>query len=286
MEKLLLPATFKIEETGQPNEARIVVEPCYHGYGTTLGNALRRVLLSSLPGAAVTAVKIKGAPHEFTTIENVKEDGVEIILNLKKLRLRVFSPEPVRLLLEAKGEGEVTAAQIQVTSDVEIVNPDLCLATLTHKNAKLEMEIFVSQGRGYVPVEEKDQKKWELGTIAVDSIFTPVLNVGYKVEFVRVGEITDFEKLVLTIETDGTIQPANALLQATEILLDHFNLILEGFGGKVEMKREIETAEEETAEVLTAGEAAKEEMVVEEMKEKKEPAKRGRKKGSTVKKKK
>ncbi len=274
MEKLLLPAIFKIEETGRPNEAMIVIEPCCQGYGTTLGNGLRRVLLSSLPGAAVTAVKIKGAPHEFTTIENVKEDVVELILNLKKLRLRVFSPEPVRLILEAKGEGEVTAAQIQVTSDVEIVNPDLRLATLTHKNAKLEMEIFVAQGRGYVPVEEKDRKKWELGTIAIDSIFTPVLNVGYKLEFVRVGEITNFEKLILTIETDGTITPVNALLQATEILLNHFNLILEGFGGgKI-------TAEEEEK-------AKKEEEAVEEAREeKKEPARRGRKKGSTNKKKK
>ena len=273
MEKLFLPAAFKIEETGQPNEAMIVIEPCCQGYGTTMGNALRRVLLSSLPGAAVTAVKIKGAPHEFTTIEHVQEDAVEIILNLKKLRLRVFSPEPVRLILEAKGEGEVTAAQIQVTSDVEIVNPDLRLATLTHKNAKLEMEIFVAQGRGYVPVEEKDRKKWDLGTIAIDSIFTPVLNVGYKVEFVRVGEITNFEKLILTLETDGTITPVNALLQAAEILLNHFNLILEGFGGKE----------------IAAEEEAKEDVVVEEMKEekkeKKEPARRGRKKGSTNKKK-
>lgn len=292
MEKLFLPSSFKIEETGKPNEARIIIEPCYHGYGTTLGNALRRVLLSSLSGAAVTAVKIRGAAHEFTTIEHIKEDIVEIILNLKQLRLRVFSAEPVKLFLNAAGEGEVTAAQIQITSDVEIVNSDLRLATLTHKDAKLEMEIMVSQGRGYVPLEEQDRKKLELGMIAVDSIFSPVLNVGDKVEFVRVGGITNFEKLILTIETDGTIMPVNALIQATEILLDHFNLILEGFGGgKAEVKEEVEAlkegenrAAEAVEQVMVEEKAAKGELAEEE--EKKKPAKRGRKKGSTTKKKK
>lgn len=292
MEKLFLPSSFQVEETGKPNEARIIIEPCYHGYGTTLGNSLRRVLLSSLAGAAVTAVKIKGVTHEFTTLENVQEDVVEIILNLKQLRLRIFSSEPVKLLLEAKGEGEVTAAQIQVTSDVEIINPDLHLAALTSKDAKLEMEIMVAQGRGYVPVEEKDRKKLELGMIAVDSIFTPVLNVGDKVEFVRVGGITNFEKLILTIETDGTITPVNALIQATEILLDHFNLILEGFGGKAEVKKEIEALTEgetmavETVDNVLAEEKAEKGEFKEEKEEgKKKPAKRGRKKGSTIKKK-
>lgn len=281
-----MPSSFKVEETGRPNEAKIIFEPCYHGYGITLGNALRRVLLSSLPGAAVTAVKIKGAPHEFTTLERVREDVVEILLNLKQLRLRVFSVEPVRLSLEAKGEGEVIAAQIQVTSDVEIVNPNLHIASLTHKNAKFEMEIFVSQGRGYLPVEEKDRKKLEIGMIAIDSIFTPVVNVGYKVEFVRVGEITDFERLILDVETDGTITPVNALIQAAEILVDHFNLVLSEFGGKPEVEKEIEALKE----VETMGEATAEEAVqeaqeeIEEEKEKK-PAKRGRKKGSTNKKK-
>lgn len=284
MEKLLLPSSFKIEETGKPNEARLIIEPCYYGYGATLGNTLRRVLLSSLPGAAVTAVKFKGVPHEFTTIEHVQEDVIEVLLNLKQLRLRVFSPEPVRMSLKAAGEGEITAAQIQVTSDVEIVNPDLPLATLTHKNAKLEMEIFVSQGRGYEPVEEKDRKNLELGTIAIDSIFTPVINIGYKVDFVRVGEITNFERVTLTIETDGTITPVSAFIQAAEILLDHFNLILEGFGGKSEIKKEVTALEEgKTMEEITIAEEAPEEKKEEE---KKIPAKRGRKKGSTNKKKK
>lgn len=290
MEKLLLPSSFKVEETGKPNEARIIIEPCFHGYGTTLGNAFRRVLLSSLPGAAVTAVKIRSGSHEFSTIEHVQEDMVEIILNLKQLRLRVFSPETVKLTLEAKGEGEVTAAQIVVTSDVEIINPDLHLATLTHKQAKLEMEIFVEQGRGYVPVEEKDRKKLDFGTIAIDSIFTPVLNVGYKVDLVRVGEITNFEKVILTIETDGTMTPVKAIIQATEILLDHFNLILKEFGGNAEVAKEIEALSEdklmeEISEVSSQREAAAEGKEEKAEKVKKAPAKRGRKKGSTNKKK-
>lgn len=279
MDKFLLPSTFKIEETDKPNVVQVIVEPCYFGYGTTLGNALRRVLLSSLPGAAVTAVKIKGAPHEFGALEHVKEDVVEMILNLKKLRLRVFSQEEVKLVLEARGEGEVTAAQIEATSDVEIVNSDLRLATLTDPKAKLEMEIFVSQGRGYVPVEEKDRKKLELGCIAVDSIFTPVLNVGYKVDFVRVGEITNYERLTLTIETDGTVAPVSALNQSTQILLDHFNLILEGYGGKTEQPILAAISQDE-ANIVP--EETKEETVVEEKEEKsekkaaKKPAKKGR----------
>ncbi|MCX6779522.1 MAG: DNA-directed RNA polymerase subunit alpha [Candidatus Magasanikbacteria bacterium] len=252
MEKFLLPSTFKVEELDKPNAARVIIEPCYHGYGTTLGNAMRRVMLSSLPGAAVTAVKIKGAPHEFTSLEHVQEDIVELILNLKQLRLRVFTSEEVKLTLSAKGEGEVTAAQIETTSDVEIVNSDLHLATLTHKNAKLEMEIFVSEGRGYVPVEEKKKTKLELGTIAIDSIFNPVLHMGYKVDFVRVGEITNFERLTLDIETDGTMTPLNAFIQGTQILKDHINLILEGFGGaekeSMVLPEAEETVEEESAE--------------------------------------
>ncbi len=262
MEKFLLPSTFKVEELDKPNAARVIIEPCFHGYGTTLGNALRRVLLSSLPGAAVTAVKIKGASHEFTTLEHVQEDIVELILNLKQLRLRVFSPEEVKLTLSAKGEGEVTDAQIETTSDVEIVNSDLHLATLTHKDAKLEMEIFVSEGRGYVPVEEKEKNKLELGTIAIDSIFNPVLHVGYKVDFVRVGEITNFERLTLDIDTDGTMTQISAFMQGTQILQDHINLILEGFGGAEkevitmpEIEEKAEEVENEEAEEETEEEA-------------------------------
>jgi len=279
MEKFLLPSVFKLEESENPNKAAVIIEPCFHGYGTTLGNTLRRVLLSSLPGAAVTAVKIKNAPHEFTTLEHVEEDIVQLILNLKKLRLRVFTSDEVKLNLIARGEGEVSAAQIEATSDVEIVNSDLHIANLTHKDAKLEMEIFISQGRGYVPVEEKEKIKLELGTIAIDSIFNPVLHVGYKVDFVRVGEITNFERLSLEIETDGTMTPLNALILGAKILQDHINLIVAGFGGE---KIEAAAATEEFEQGLFKEEKAKND----ENPEKKEakPKKRGRK--SVVKKKK
>lgn len=231
MQQLLLPSTFSLEETGKPHEGRLIIEPLFRGYGTTLGNALRRVLLSSLPGAAVVAVKIKGVPHEFGTIEHVKEDVVEIILQLKQLRLRVFNDEEVRLHLEVKGERVVTAYDIEPSAEVEIVNPQLHIATLTDSKAHFEMDLFVRQGRGYVPVEEQAKQRLELGTIAIDSIFTPVINVGYNVEQVRVGEITNYEKLLMIIETDGTITPQKAILSATTLLVDHLNLLMGAFGG-------------------------------------------------------
>ncbi|MBI5230023.1 MAG: DNA-directed RNA polymerase subunit alpha [Candidatus Magasanikbacteria bacterium] len=231
MQQLLLPSTFSFEETGKPHEGRLIIEPLFRGYGTTLGNALRRVLLSSLPGAAVVAVKINGVPHEFSTLDHVKEDMVEILLQLKQLRLRVFSEEEVRLHLSVKGEKEVTAYDIEPSAEVEIVNPELHIATLTDPKARFEVDLFMNQGRGYVPVEEQGKQRLELGTIAVDAIFTPVINVGYNVEQVRVGEITNYEKLIMTIETDGTITPQKAVLSATTILLDHFNLAINALGG-------------------------------------------------------
>ena len=226
MEELLLPS--KIELVPGKDESRqgtLVIEPCFHGYGATIGNALRRVLLSSLPGAAVTAVKIKGVTHEFTALPGVKEDTLEIILNLKSLRMRVFTDEPVRLKLYAKGDTEATGADIEKNSDVEIVNPDLHIATLTEKNAELEIEIFVARGRGYIPTEERGKEKAELGVIAIDAVYTPVREVGYHVENTRVGQITNFDKLVMDIETDGTITPAEAVDSAVKILIDHFNII-------------------------------------------------------------
>jgi DNA-directed RNA polymerase subunit alpha len=237
MESIILPSKIEIKKGDHPNQATIIVEPCYYGYGTTLGNALRRVILSSLPGAAVTAVKIKGVQHEFSAIPHVKEDVIEIILNLKQLRLKVFQDEPVKLTLKAKGEGAITAENIEKNADVEIVNPDLFIATLTNKNAELEMEITVSQGRGYVPVEARSKEKLEVGAIAVDSIYTPIKSIGYKVDNVRVGDITNYDKLILDIETDGTINPEEALRQGAQILINHFNLFLG------EEKSEFETEE-------------------------------------------
>ncbi|MDO8617524.1 MAG: DNA-directed RNA polymerase subunit alpha [Candidatus Uhrbacteria bacterium] len=225
MEPILLPSKIRFTHGERANEGIMTVEPCAQGYGTTLGNAMRRVLLSSLPGAAVTAVKIKGAEHEFSTLPNVKEDVLEIILNLKLLRLRLFSEEPVKLTLTVKGEKEITAGDFAKDAQVEIVNPDLHLATLTNPSGAFEMEVWVGAGRGYYSTEQRIKEKLELGTIAIDSLYSPVLNVSYKVEATRVGEKTDFDKLILKIETDGTLDPLEAAKQAVTILLDYVNIL-------------------------------------------------------------
>ncbi len=224
MEKLLLPSKISFEELG-PNKAVLNVEPCYFGYGTTLGNALRRVLLSSLPGAAVTAVKIAGVDQEFSAIEYVKEDALHICLNLKNLRMKVFSDAPVKLSLKAKGQKVVTAADFEKNSDVEIINTDLEIATLTDKKAVFDLEITVQQGRGYMPTEERDKEEVEIGTIMVDAVFTPVQKVGYQVVPTRVGDITNYDKLSMDIETDGAISPQEAVKAAADILIEHFSLL-------------------------------------------------------------
>lgn len=205
--------------------SKVVIEPLYPGYGMTVGNALRRVLLSSLPGAAVVAVKIKGVDHEFSTVPSVTEDVVDVILNLKQLRVKVDSDEPVRLTLNVKGQKEVRARDIKKDSRVEIVNPDLVIATLDGKTAELSMEIVVQQGRGYVPVESREEEKLEIGMIAIDAIYTPMRNVNFEVQNVRVGQITNFDKLTITMETDGTISGREALDISSQILVDHFALL-------------------------------------------------------------
>ena len=225
MEDILLPSKIEITPGERDNESVLTMEPFFHGYGHTVGNALRRVLLSSLQGAAVTAVKIKGGSHEFQALPNVKEDVLEIILNLKQLRLKVFSDEPVKLTLHAKGEKKVTGKDIAPNSDVEVANPGLHIATLTDKSAELEMEITVAKGRGYVPTEERGKERGELGTIAVDALYSPIRSVGYRVEDVRVGQITNFDKLTLTIETDGTVDADEAIRSSAKILIDHFALL-------------------------------------------------------------
>lgn len=225
MESILLPSKIKFARGERPNEGMLTVEPCAQGYGTTLGNALRRVLLSSLNGAAVTAVKIKGAEHEFSTLPNVKEDVLEIILNLKSLRLKLFSEEPIKLTLSVKGEKEVTAKDFAKDAQVEIVNPDLHIATLTDPSGSFEMEITVAPGRGYRATEERGKDKGELGTIAIDSLFSPVLSVSYKVEATRVGDRTDYDKLVLRVETDGSLDPLDAVNQAVTVLMDYVNVL-------------------------------------------------------------
>ena len=225
MESLLLPSKIRYAKGERAHEGVITVEPFSPGYGTTIGNALRRVLLSSLPGAAVTAVKIKGVDHEFSTIPHVKEDVLEVIMNLKGLRIKLHGDEPVKLFLTTKGEKTVTAGNFERDAQVDIVNPDAVIATLTDKSATLEMEVTIGPGRGYRSTEERAKEKLELGNIAIDALYSPVLNVSYKVEATRVGEKTDFDKLVLRVETDGTIDAKDAVQQAVAILLDHFNLL-------------------------------------------------------------
>lgn len=226
MDQITLPDKISIKDQ-KDNRYELVMEPFYPGYGVTVGNALRRVLLSSLPGAAATSFKLEGAQHEFDSVDGVKEDLVEIMLNLKQLRLKCFSEEPVKLTIDVKGEKTVTAGDISKNSDVEIINTDLVIATLTEKTAKFNMEITVEQGRGYVTVEQRPEKeKLEIGTIAIDASFSPVLNVGFDIEHVRVGEMTNYEKLTLDILTDGTTDAQDAVSQAALILKDHFALLI------------------------------------------------------------
>ncbi len=218
-----LPELKTIKAEG--NRATFAIEPLYSGYGMTLGNSLRRVILSSLGGAAVTAVKIDNVAHEFSTIEGIKEDVVEIILNLKKLRFKVYSDEPQFLILSKTGKGEVKAGDIKTSSDVEIVNPDQVLATIDSAKGKLGMEIKVEKGRGYVPVENREGERLEVGMIAVDALYSPVQRVRYNVENTRVGQVTDLDKLIMEIETDGTITPEDAIKQAAEVLVNHFSVV-------------------------------------------------------------
>lgn len=269
MENFLLPSKVEFEAGATPHTAHVTITPCYHGYGTTLGNALRRVLLSSLPGSAVQYFKVKGVQHEFSTIEGVQEDVVELMLNLKQLAVKVFTDEFVTLTVSKKGPGPVTAGDIEKNSNVEVVNKDLVICNLT-KNRTLEMEITVGRGRGYTPVEEKDRQNHDLGVILTDSVYTPVKDVGYNVEYTRVGDITNYEKLNMTIETNGTISPRAALEQATQILMDHFTIVLNGAreGGE-EM---VATPVGEVTEAAPVTEAA---VVTEE--EVKAPAKKAKK---------
>jgi DNA-directed RNA polymerase subunit alpha len=248
MEHILLPNTIDFLETKNRNTGKVIITPCQQGYGTTLGNALRRVLLSSLPGAAVESVKIGGVQHEFSAITGVKEDVVEIIMNLKQLALKSFSDEPVVISLRKKGKGPVKAGDFEKNADLEIVNPELVIANITDDKTTLEMDITVGKGRGYMPVEEKRDKNLDLGTILIDSLYTPIRDIGYNVEMTRVGDVTDFEKLVLNIETNGTISPKEAVQQATKILMDHFALILDVAGGTTNETLETETVTEKITE--------------------------------------
>ena len=206
---------------------KFVVEPLERGFGTTLGNSLRRVLLSSLPGVAVTSIKIDGVVHEFSTIEGVKEDVTEIVLNVKGITAKLYSDTPKTVRIEASGEGEVTAGSIQQDAEIEVLNPDWHIATLAD-GAKLIMELVFDKGRGYVPAERDKQaaEQASLNALPVDSIYTPVLKVNYTVENTRVGQITDYDKLTLEVWTDGTISAKEAVSLAARIMTEHLNLFV------------------------------------------------------------
>ncbi len=223
MEYPLLSSTVQIKTISEDaRKGEFEIEGLYAGYGLTIGNALRRALLSSLPGAAVTYVKIKNAAHEFTTVPGVKEDVVELTLNFKRLRFSIHTDEPQTLLVKAKGDGVVTAAEIKTNADIEILNPDEVIATLTDKNAEFEAEITVEKGLGYSAVESRKAEKMAIGQIGIDAFFSPVTKVNYSIENMRVGDRTDYNRLKLTIETDGTVSPSEALHKTASILKDHF----------------------------------------------------------------
>lgn len=217
---------FKVKADKESNNfASIAIEPLEAGFGHTLGNSLRRVMLTFLPGAAVTAVKIDGIAHRFSTIDGVLEDVIEIILNIKKLRLNIHSEKPIKLILKASGKGEVKAKDLQIEGDGEVVNPQQHIATLTDAKSRLNMVMEASRGKGYSVSD--DRKLNEIGLIAVDALFSPVVAVNYSVEPTRVGRSTDFDKLLLDVTTDGTITPLEAVNMAAKILSDTFRRVFE-----------------------------------------------------------
>ncbi len=236
------PGIVKVDDHSDTS-ASFTIEPLHSGYGMTLGNSLRRVLLSSISGAAVTSFKIEGATHEFTSIAGVKEDVVDLMLNLKGVRFRVYGTEPQSLRITKSGKGSVTAKDIQTNADVEIVNPDHVIATIDDAKSKLVVDLVVEVGRGYRTIEEEAAKKAS-DMIALDAIFSPVLRVRYKVEKTRVGQATDLDRLLITVDTDGSITPQDAFEEASAILVNQYTAL----AGKTRV------ATTEPTEVATGGE--------------------------------
>lgn len=244
---ILLPARPLVEEETS-TQAKVIVEGLHPGYGVTLGNALRRVLFSSLPGAAVTRVKIEGVNHEFSTIPGILEDILLILLNIKQLRFKVFTDGPETISFEAKGEGEIKAHDIKTSSAVEIINKDQHIATITKKNTKFAFELTVERGVGYRAKEVLERERVGAGIIVLDAIFTPVRKVSYQVENMRVGTETDYNRLIMKIETDGTITPREAFAEAVDILIAQLQE-LKAFGSKDDFKEVILSAQEEDGKV-------------------------------------
>ncbi len=232
MQALSIPQHIVWKPGTKPHEEHVglvEISPCEPGYGITLGTALRRVLLSSLPGAAITAFKVEGALHEFTTLPHVKEDVVALVLALKGIRFNLHTDEEVRLTLSKKGVTEVTAGDFTPHAAVEVVNPGAHIATITSSEGSFDMEVVVRKGRGYMATEDRDREERELGTILVDALYSPVLNVGVNVDHVRVGEMTNFERLTLSVTTDGSVSPQDAYMQSVDILMQQ----LESLRGNV-----------------------------------------------------
>lgn len=252
MQTIPLPQSPKVKELSD-TRGIFEIDGCYPGYGTTIANALRRVLLSSLEGAAITNVKIKGVQHEFSTLPYVMEDIVQIVLNLKKIRFRMHKDGVVKVKVNVKGEKVVTAGDIQTPSTLEVFNKDAVIATLTDKKAELEMELTVEKGIGYVMAEERERKEKEIGVIEIDSLFTPIVKVNFETENMRVGKQTDFERLRLIIETDGTINPENALKQVAAILVKQFTQLTTPQIVKEVEKGKVVTETEEKAEAKVEG---------------------------------
>lgn len=232
------PSVVKVDEHTN-NSATFVVEPLHSGYGNTLGNSIRRVLLSSISGAAVTAFKIEGYTHEFTAVKGVKEDIVDIMMNLKGVHFRVYGDEPQQLRITKQGAGTITAKDIETNADVEVVNPEHVIATIDDDKTKLVMDLTVEIGRGYRTIEESTARK-STDMIAVDAVFTPVVRVRYKVENTRVGQATDLDKLSITVDTDGTITPQDAFEEANAILLNQYTAL----AGKTRVKSDAPVASE------------------------------------------
>jgi DNA-directed RNA polymerase subunit alpha len=218
------PALASVDEHSATS-ATFAIEPLHAGYGNTLGNSLRRVLLSSIEGAAIVAFRIEGATHEFTTVEGVKEDVVDIMLNLKNVRLKVHSDQPIELRLEKKGAGVVTAGDIKTTADVEIINKDQVIATIDDPKKSVLIDLVVEAGRGYRTIEDSSEERLHSDMIALDAVFSPVLRVRYKVDNTRVGQETNLDKLLLTVDTDGSLSPREAFEEAAAVLVNQYTAL-------------------------------------------------------------
>lgn len=278
-----IPLPSKVSITPlEKHQARIAIEPCYPGYGMTIGNTLRRVLLASLEGSAVVAVRIHNAPHEFTTLPFVKEDALELVLNAKNLRVKILGDqEEVKLTVRHKGEGKVKAGDITPDSSVEIMNPELVIATVTDDSVEFEMDLFVRRGRGFDAIESRGKGREEIGVIDVDAIFSPVRAVSLKTERVRVGQMTNWDRVLLDVTTDGSLSPEEAFDRATKILFDHFQYLVHYKElAKVEVVVEEEVKSEEAPEQVVVDEDKPKEAEAQPDGEQKEEKKKTKKKKS------